>query len=499
MKEIPILREKFISQCPNKNFGSYVWETTMGPQMGYAFSKLHALAYTFIGIQTLYLATNFPQIYWNCACLIVNAGGAQLFEADSNEDISNKNVNYGKISTALGKIIQKNIKIMPPDINKADFIFKPDENNNAILYGLKGITQIGTPLIYDIINNRPYSSIEDFLNKIKISKSQMFSLLKAGCFDNYYKDRYEAIQEYLNLIVDKKEKLTLSNLNALINNHLIPKDYLLEVQIYQFNKYIKKNCKDNYYCLDNISTDFFIEHFDSDLLEEACISNKSHSKISKKTWDKIYKEKMLPIKEWITNNQKSLLESLNKIAYEEIKNKYANGDINKWDMESLGTYCHQHELHNINILKYGISDFDNLDEEPTIATEFTTKDHSIIRLYNIHRICGTIVDKDKNKNTIYLLTPSMTVVPIKVWKNQYAKWDKQISKINSDGSKTVIEKSFFERGNRLIVTGIRRGDSFIPKKYKGTEFPLFEKINILSDDGDILDSSTERADTIEEE
>jgi len=31
MEEIPILQEKFISQCPNRNFGAYVWETTMGP------------------------------------------------------------------------------------------------------------------------------------------------------------------------------------------------------------------------------------------------------------------------------------------------------------------------------------------------------------------------------------------------------------------------------------------------------------------------------------
>lgn len=31
MEEIPALHEKFISQCPNRNFGEYVWETTMGP------------------------------------------------------------------------------------------------------------------------------------------------------------------------------------------------------------------------------------------------------------------------------------------------------------------------------------------------------------------------------------------------------------------------------------------------------------------------------------
>jgi DNA polymerase III alpha subunit len=34
MSKIPELKEKFISQCPNENFGEYVWETTMGPQMG---------------------------------------------------------------------------------------------------------------------------------------------------------------------------------------------------------------------------------------------------------------------------------------------------------------------------------------------------------------------------------------------------------------------------------------------------------------------------------
>ena len=31
MGEIPILHEKFVSQCPNENLGEYVWETTMGP------------------------------------------------------------------------------------------------------------------------------------------------------------------------------------------------------------------------------------------------------------------------------------------------------------------------------------------------------------------------------------------------------------------------------------------------------------------------------------
>ena len=37
MDQIPELKKQFLDNCPNHNFGEYVWETTMGPQMGYSF------------------------------------------------------------------------------------------------------------------------------------------------------------------------------------------------------------------------------------------------------------------------------------------------------------------------------------------------------------------------------------------------------------------------------------------------------------------------------
>lgn len=36
VKKVPELKEKFISQCPNRILGEYVWETVMEPQMSYA-------------------------------------------------------------------------------------------------------------------------------------------------------------------------------------------------------------------------------------------------------------------------------------------------------------------------------------------------------------------------------------------------------------------------------------------------------------------------------
>ena len=47
----------------------------------------------------------------------------------------------------------------------------------------------------------------------------------------------------------------------------------------------------------------------------------------------------------------------------------------------------------------------------------------------------------------------------------FSMFDKQISEKNPDGTKTIKEKSWFNRGNMIIVQGMRSGDTFIPKKY----------------------------------
>ena len=48
--------------------------------------------------------------------------------------------------------------------------------------------------------------------------------------------------------------------------------------------------------------------------------------------------------------------------------------------------------------------------------------------------------------------------------------DLHMHTIYSDGSKTVDEKSWFKRGTKLLVTGYRREDQFVPKKYKDTVY-----------------------------
>lgn len=499
LKKVPELKEKFLSRCPNTNFAEYVWEIVMMPQMAYAFAKPHCLVYSFVGIQTLYLATNFPSVFWNCACLTVNAGGAELLELDENEVLKeetptvkkNKSVDYGKISTAIGEMQKRGIKLLPPNINKSNLIFSPDLSTNSILYGIKGISKVGTQIVYNIIENRPYSSITDFLEKVKVNKAQMVSLIKAGCFDEFYGYKELAMKDYLGLIADKKKRITLQNMQMLIKYNLVPEEYSFQIKVFNFNRYLKKFKDGNDFKLNEISLRFYTEHYSLNLLRNVVIEGDQQSAlINQKQWDNIYQKEMDTIRTWMKANQQEILTKLNNILYTEIEKKYSSGSISKWEMESLGFYHHSHELENLKTNVYEVVDFFELPETPEVDRTFEI-DGKTINLYKISRIAGTVIDKDKNKSSVTLLTTN-GVVNVKVWKNQFSLWDKQLARRNPDGTKTVVEKSWFTRGTKLILTGIRRDDTFVPKKYKSTEYPLFEKIEAIDEEGFITKSSVSR-------
>ena len=44
----------------------------------------------------------------------------------------------------------------------------------------------------------------------------------------------------------------------------------------------------------------------------------------------------------------------------------------------------------------------------------------------------------------------------------------------------------FSRGNKIIVTGIRRENEFLAKKYSRTPYHLVEKIETINEDGTVV-------------
>lgn len=511
VKEIPIIQEKFLSQCPSKKLGEYAWKTMMKPQMSYSFSEVHALLYSFIGIQTLVVATQFPIIYWNTACLIVNSQSIEEpeeeeivetcieelddsneeeeeEEEDSEEEITSKKekkkqktVNYGKIAIAIGKMEQGGIYISPPDINSSGFTFSPDEKNNIIRYGLRGITKVGEDIVKSIIENRPYSSIDDFLSKVKINKPQMINLIKAGAFDEFG-NRENLMQYYVSEISDTKKRITLQNMKMLIDFGLIPDEYDLQRRVFNFNKYLKKmKIGTQYYGLDNIAMNFYEKNFDVDFLEP--YDTESGFAILQTKWNKIYKVQMDIIRPFIKDNNQLLLNDVNNRLMSDVWNKYCLGSISKWEIDSVSCYFHQHELQDVNYRLCGFSNFFELSEQPEIDRIIEIKGKKI-PLFKIHRICGTVLDRDKSKKMVTVLTRE-GVVNVRVFGEVFSYYDKQISERGADGKKHVIEKSTFSRGNKIIITGIRRDNEFVMKKYKNTPYHGIELITKINKDGTV--------------
>ena len=58
-------------------------------------------------------------------------------------------------------------------------------------------------------------------------------------------------------------------------------------------------------------------------------------------------------------------------------------------------------------------------------------------------------------------------------------YNRQISEVQADGSKKVLEKGWFSRGTKIMVTGYRREDTFVAKTYKATStHQLYRIINV---------------------
>ena len=413
----------------------------------------------------------FNSIYWNTACLIVNSGAV-----DENKGAS---TDYGKIAKAIGDIRSSGIKVSLADINKSQFGFIPDTEENEILFGLKGLQNVGDDVVKTIIANRPYTNFEDFIQKTNPNKQAVLSLIKGGAFDKF-EDRRRLMIKYIYRTSDLKKRLTLQNFNGLVQKNLIPQELAFEKSVFYFNKYLKTYCKngDKYY-LDERAQNFYFEHFDDIKYEN------DYYFIAIKDWDKTYNKIMDKTREWLTNNQQSILKQLNEQLFFENWNKYCGkGNISAWEMEALCFYYHEHELQNVNTEKYGITHFDDLPRDPEIEYTFKRKD-AVIPIYKINKIIGTCIAKNKAKSSISLLTTD-GVVTVKFRKEYFALFDKQISELQADGKKKVMEKSWFKRGNMLLIQGIRRDDNFIAKKYARTQGHQLYKITSVEDNGDII-------------
>jgi len=138
---------------------------------GYGFNKSHSAAYALISYRTAYLKANFP-VEFMCALLT------------SERDNTDKIVEYVNESARMG------LKILPPDINESDALFKAVDKK-TIRFGLLAVKNVGRGAIESIIYARregPFKSLEDLCQRIDlrlVNRKVLESLIKCGALDGF--------------------------------------------------------------------------------------------------------------------------------------------------------------------------------------------------------------------------------------------------------------------------------------------------------------------------
>lgn len=466
-----------------------------------SFSQIHSYAYSIIALQELNLNYFYPKVYWNCACLSVEASAD--FSKSNDELVTDKvsSTNYGEITKAIYKMKQSGIDVKPPDINKSNKDFTPIEETNTILFGLMGISGINQAIADNIISKRPYTSFKDFYNKHSykdsiITRSKFVQLIKSGCFDEFDSDRNKIMKQYIVLSMPKKEKLNISNLPEGIKIGLSVPEELLK--IYQGKKYIcsvqffysqHPNFKSKkLYWLDEKGKDFFNKYLFSSMKEDIDYWYENDKIIFvDKSVDKILEPQIGAIKQYLAQPE-TVTEYNKRVRAKMYSDLFPNTDTNHWSFESCSFYCWQHELLQVDRDIYNLKLFSELPVDPIFITKSYGKREW--KQYEIYQIMGTVIDKNDNHHSIYLLDPSNTVVNVKFNAGTYSWYKQQISD-TVNGQKQIMDYSWFKRGQLLILTGYRYGNNdFKVKKYKNSIYPhSVEKIDKVYKNGKIKTTS----------
>lgn len=442
----------------------------------------------------------------------MNEDYADYEEGDEEEevpedDISSENKkteappNYGKIARAVADIQQNGVTVAFPNVNSAQLDFYPDTASNSIIYSLKAVTSVNTDLANRIIAARPFTSLVDFLARINPTNVQAINMIKAGCFDSLYSPqtyRKAIMEEYVNWAaaqkVSRKEKLTMANLDKIIDFGLLPPNLEISRRVWKYSKFMKEYAYDKEnrrYTVNKSNTLKFFQDF----YEEDLIIGKDYDTIpdgysvKSAPFNKLTDKFLDELKGWLGSSEACDLfyKAELKQKHDEIWEKYCSGSVSKWEMQSLHYYYHEHELAHVNLGKYGIVDFDTLPETLTPTGTKVNRNGEEVPTYDLVRICGTVINSDNNKHIVTILTNFGKVVDVKFYSGSYIYYNKVISYQDEKGVKHRIEGSWFDRGNLLSISGVRRELSFLPKTdwNKGFRHSV-ELITGVLDDGTLL-------------
>ena len=148
---------------------------------GYGFNRSHAYAYSALAFQLAYFKAHYPEVFFD---VLLNY---------SSSDYITDALSFG-------------FKLAPLTINTVPYHDKFEENQ--IFLGLKNIKGLPRDLAYWIIEERPFTGIEDFLLRLPSQyrkESSLIPLIQIGLFDSFETNRQKIISNLSNLFIFVEE------------------------------------------------------------------------------------------------------------------------------------------------------------------------------------------------------------------------------------------------------------------------------------------------------
>ena len=163
------LRKQFVDTTvkhlkTDRNTAAEIWEYVQSFQ-GYGFNKGHATSYGILAVKMAWIKRHIPQEFF-----------ANLLDV------------FPERPSYLAAVRAEGYKILPPDVNRSTRGFSIDKlNGNAIRVGVSKVFRVGPAGAMEIISKQPYSSYDDFSERIKkmlVKAPAVENLAAVGAFES---------------------------------------------------------------------------------------------------------------------------------------------------------------------------------------------------------------------------------------------------------------------------------------------------------------------------
>lgn len=169
-EQMKTLKKRFLAGFQKKEVplekAEMVWEM-MAAFAGYGFPKAHAASYALVAWQAAWCKTHFPAEFM--AAVLANGGG------------------YYSQRVYLSEARRMGLRVRPPHINHSleQFHVTYPQGEETLFMGLDQVYGLTRHTQKQIINQRPFQNLNEFLTRVDPRRSELDNLIRCGALEGF--------------------------------------------------------------------------------------------------------------------------------------------------------------------------------------------------------------------------------------------------------------------------------------------------------------------------